>query len=103
LTIKPVAMKRPLRRSPAGASALGEPPAEGVEETIIALERLGPCRGLGRIGQRWCRAEPEADEQRHGLNRDVGIAFNPLDAAIDAVQPLGDNGFPPLIAIRGEE
>ncbi len=56
-----------------------QPLPQGLHETFVPLAAF-QLRGRLRIGrQRRCDGQPEADEQRQGLDRNSEIAFEPLD------------------------
>src|SRR3546814_21055280 len=82
---------------------LGETTAERLYEAVVTLTSFRPCSGLACIRQGRRRAQPESDEQRHGLDRDTGVPLQPLHAAVDAVEPLADDSPAALLCIRREE
>ena len=60
--------------------------------------RPGAC-----VGQRRRAGEPEADEQRQGLDWDRDMALEPLDLPGHAVEPSRERGFQPIGAVRRQE
>lgn len=64
--------------------SFGKSSTQRVEETVVALAGLRPRRSLRGVGQRWRRAEPEANERSHGLDRDRRVALWPLQPSVSA-------------------
>jgi len=79
---------------------LTESSPERRDEIIPPRATLCPRRLCSRLGEWWCRSEPEANEQRQGLERDPDVALEPRDAAIDQIEALGNSRLPPLVGVR---
>src|SRR5215475_1549093 len=80
-----------------------KPLPQRLDEAFISLPALELRCGLRITWQRRRYGQPEADEQRQGLDRDSDIALNPLDLPRQAVEAPGKSGLPPVSAIRRQE
>src|SRR5580693_7391974 len=71
-------------------SASGQPPTQGLDETLVALPPLRLCRRLSVVGKRRRAGQPEADEERQRLVRDGDVPLQPFHLPRHAVQPPRD-------------
>ena len=70
-----------------------EPLPQGFYETFVPLTAFQLCSCV-RIGwQRRRDRQPEADEQRQGLDRNSGVAFEPLNLSRQSIKAPGKSGF----------
>jgi len=87
-------------------AAPGEPPAERLDEPIIALPPFGLSGGQRGVWQ-WRRAsQPKAHEHRQRLVGNADVPFDALQVARDAIKPACESGLQPIGAVgrqvRGE-
>src|SRR3546814_15052233 len=69
--------------------ALREPPTERGDERLVALAGLRARRGLGGLGQRWVRRQPEADEYGQRFDGDAEVALHPRHASRSEERRVG--------------
>ena len=79
-----------------------EPPAERLDEALVAFAALGLRCGEGAVGQRRCAGQPEADEDGQGLARDGDMPLDAVQMPADAIEAAGACGFQPLGAVGRE-
>src|SRR3546814_3155388 len=80
--------------------ALREPPTERGDERLVALAGLRARRGLGGLGQRWVRRQPEADEYGQRFDGDAEVALHPRHASVELIEPFRRRR---LLPFRSEE
>ena len=79
--------------------SFGESSTQRVEEIVVALPGLRSRGCLGGLRKLRRRPQPETDEHRNHLDRDVDVTFDPLQSSVDAVEPLRDGSFTTFVSI----
>ena len=106
----PVVLTKCIRLSPdivwnfvKQALSLLQPPAQRLDEALIALPAFDLRRGLCVARQRRRDGQPEADEQRERFGRYADIALEPLDLPGQPIETAGEGGLAPIRAVRRQE
>ncbi|KUM25831.1 hypothetical protein AU467_24260 [Mesorhizobium loti] len=78
--------------------SLGQTPAQGCDESLIAFGRLGASCLSRRFRQGGRGREPEAHKHRQGFDRDADIALLPGEAAINLIEAFGESSLATFVA-----
>src|SRR3546814_5327611 len=65
-----------------------EPPTERGDERLVALAGRRARRGLGGLGQRWVRRQPEANEYGQRFDGDDEVALHPRHSSVELIEPF---------------
>ena len=74
---------------------LREPAAQSLHKVVVALAGLGSCRRLEGFWQLWRRVQPKPNKQRNHLDGYTDVPLEPLDPAINTIQPFRDTARRP--------
>ena len=74
-----------------------------LDKALVALAPLGLRGLLARSGSGGVTVQPEAHEQRQGLDGDREVALEPLDLPGEPIEPAGEGGLAALGGIGRQE